>query len=163
MRRQADIRVILTSPPIAMAGLSEVQARATHRHIRVLRWPFAETERARIEDQTAGHVKLITCRAGSILGAGIVGSGAEELISLVSLAISKGMTAGDIASIMAPFPALSDAVRSAASMFRDDRVQTQFGRLLNEWRQLIERQMLEFRDVARGLAEKAQQVFRRPT
>jgi hypothetical protein len=154
----------MTSPPIAVAGLSEAQARAAHRHIRVLRAPFAETERAHIEDRTAGHVKLITSRAGRILGAGIVGSGAEELISLLSLAISKGMTAGDIASIMVPYPALSDAVRSAASTFRDDhRLQTPFGRLLNEWRRLIERQMLEFRDVARGLAEKAHQVFRRPT
>jgi pyruvate/2-oxoglutarate dehydrogenase complex dihydrolipoamide dehydrogenase (E3) component len=47
--RQAATRVILTSPAMATVGVPEAQARATHRHIRVIRWPFAETERARID------------------------------------------------------------------------------------------------------------------
>lgn len=114
IRRHAAARVTLTSPPIAIAGLSEAQARAIYRHIRVLRWPFAETDRARIEHRPSGHVKLITNRRGTLLGAGIVGAGAEELINLCTLAISMGMTARDIASIMVAYPALSDALRSAS-------------------------------------------------
>lgn len=113
-RRQAASRVILTSPPLAFTGLSEAQARAAYRHIHVFRWPFAETERARIENQAGGHVKFLASRKGIILGAGIVGPSAEELINLYTLAISKGMTTADIAAIMTSYPALSEAVRRAS-------------------------------------------------
>jgi len=122
MRRQAVTRALLTSPPIATAGLSEAQARAAYRHIYVLRWPFSETERARVEHRPNGHVKLLASRRGTILGAGIVGSGAEELINLFALAISKGMTTGDIAAIMVSYPALTDAARRAGMMFPANRL-----------------------------------------
>jgi pyruvate/2-oxoglutarate dehydrogenase complex dihydrolipoamide dehydrogenase (E3) component len=121
-RRQGATRVILTCPPIAIAGLSEAQARAAYRHIHVLRWPFSETERARIEHRPSGHIKLVTSRRGTLLGAGIVGSGAEELINLCTLAISKGMTAHDIASIMVSYPALTDAARRAGMTFPANRL-----------------------------------------
>jgi pyruvate/2-oxoglutarate dehydrogenase complex dihydrolipoamide dehydrogenase (E3) component len=133
------------------AGLTEAQARAAHRHICVLRWPFAETERARMEHRHGGHVKLVTSRRGTLLGAGIVGLGAEELINLLTLAISKGMTARDIASIMIPYPALADAVRRAAMTFRDSRYRS------------IEQQTLKIRELTSFLAEKARQVLRGPT
>jgi pyruvate/2-oxoglutarate dehydrogenase complex dihydrolipoamide dehydrogenase (E3) component len=161
--RHAVARVILTSPAMATAGLPEAQARAAHRHICVLRWPFAETERARIEHRHGGHVKLVTGRRGVLLGAGIVGPGAEELINLFTLAISKGMTASDIASLMVPYPALADAARQAAMTFRDSRLDAPLGRFLIEWNRSIERQTLKIRELAWFLAEQAQQVFRGPT
>jgi pyruvate/2-oxoglutarate dehydrogenase complex dihydrolipoamide dehydrogenase (E3) component len=160
--RQAAARVISTSPTIATSGLPEAQARAAHRHIRVLRWPFAETERAGIEHRRGGHVKLVTSRRGTLLGAGIVGPGAEELINLFTLAISKGMTASDLASLMVPYPALADAARRAAMTFQDSRLDTPLGRFLIEWNRSIERQtfrMRAIRALARLLAEKARQVF----
>jgi pyruvate/2-oxoglutarate dehydrogenase complex dihydrolipoamide dehydrogenase (E3) component len=161
--RQVATRVILTSPAMAMAGLPEAQARATHRQIRVLRWPFAETERARIEDRHGGHVKLVTSRRGALLGADIVGAGAEELINLFTLAISKGMTASDIASIMVPYPALADAARRAAMTFRDSRLDAPLGRFLIEWNRSIEQQSFKTRELVWFLAEKARHVFRSPT
>ncbi|MGQ0444011.1 MAG: FAD-dependent oxidoreductase, partial [Beijerinckiaceae bacterium] len=99
-RRQVAARVILTSPAMATAGLREAQARAAHRDIRVLRWPFAETDHAGIEQRRGGHVKLVTSRSGTLLGAGIVGPGADELINLFTLAIAKVMTAGYLATLM---------------------------------------------------------------
>lgn len=161
--RQVAARVILTSPAMAMAGLAEAQARAAHRQIRVLRWPFAETERARIEHRRGGHVKLVTNRRGVLLGAGIVGPGTEELINLVTLAISKGMTASDLASLMVPYPALADAARRAAMMFWDSQLDAPFGRFLIEWNRTIEQQTFRIRDLASSLAEKARQVFQNPT
>jgi hypothetical protein len=53
------------------------------------------------------------------LGAGIVGPAAGELINLCTLAISKGMTATDLAAMMAPYPTLADAPRRAAMMVRE--------------------------------------------
>jgi pyruvate/2-oxoglutarate dehydrogenase complex dihydrolipoamide dehydrogenase (E3) component len=129
-RRPAAVRVVLTSPPIAVTGLSEAQARAAYRRIHVLRWPFPETERARIEHYSGGHIKLLTSRRGALLGAGIVGVGAEELINLCTLAISKGMTASDIASIMVAYPALTDAVRRAGMTFPVNRLYGTFTQLM---------------------------------
>lgn len=117
----APPRVIWTSPPFAVAGLSETQARARYRHIHVLRWPFSEIERAPIERQPSGHIKLIASRRGKLLGAGIVGPGAGEVINLCGLALSKSMTASDFASIMVSYPALADAVRRAAMTFPANR------------------------------------------
>jgi pyruvate/2-oxoglutarate dehydrogenase complex dihydrolipoamide dehydrogenase (E3) component len=161
--RQVAARVILTSPAMAAAGLPEAQARAAHRHIHVLRWPFAETERARLEHWPGGHVKLVTSRGGALLGAGIVGSGAEELINLFTLAISKGMTASDIASLMVPYPALADAARRAAMTFRDGTRDAPLGRFLIGWNRSIEQHTLKIRELAWSLAEKARRVFRNPT
>lgn len=118
-RRPAIARVILTDPEIAVTGLSETEARERRRHIRVLRWPFSETDRARIAHASAGHVKLITSPGGRVLGAGIVGPAAGELINLCTLAISRGMTATDLASMMVPYPTLADAPRRAAMTVRE--------------------------------------------
>ncbi|WP_026607539.1 FAD-dependent oxidoreductase [Methylocapsa acidiphila] len=108
-------RTIMTDPEIAVTGLSEAEARERRRAIRVLRWPFCETDRARVDGAARGHVKLITAASGKILGAGIVGPAAGELINLCTLAISKGMSATDLASIMVPYASLADAVRQAAA------------------------------------------------
>jgi pyruvate/2-oxoglutarate dehydrogenase complex dihydrolipoamide dehydrogenase (E3) component len=159
-RREAVARIVWTSPAIATAGISETEARAAHRQICVLRWPLVETERARIERQPGGHVKLITTRAGAILGAGIVGAGAEELVTLFALAISKRMTASDIASTMVPYPVLASAARSAGITFPDNKSHVQFNRLLAAWNQLIQRQTGEFRELAGVLAGKARGIFR---
>jgi pyruvate/2-oxoglutarate dehydrogenase complex dihydrolipoamide dehydrogenase (E3) component len=159
-RRQAAARIVWTSPAIATAGISEAQARTAHREICILRWPLAETERARIERQPGGHVKLITTNKGTILGAGIVGAGAEELITLFTLAIARGMTASDIASIMFPYPVLASAARSCGMTFPEEKSHGQFNRLLVAWNQLIEWQAGDFRELAGGLAGKARRLFR---
>ena len=117
MEPQAIARVILTDPEIAITGLSETEAREHRQHVFVLRSPFCETDRAQVERASAGHVKLITSRRGRILGAGIVGPAAGELINLYTLAISKGMTAADVASIMIPYPTRADALRRAGGAF----------------------------------------------
>lgn len=125
--RHGEPRVIPAIPPIAVTGLSETEAKAACREILVLRWPFAETERARIENELPGHVKLITDRAGKILGAGAVGQRAEELISLLSLAIWKNMTVSEIGSIMIPYPALAEAAQKAAGTVLDVKPDAQPG------------------------------------
>ncbi|MEJ0092658.1 MAG: FAD-dependent oxidoreductase [Methylocella sp.] len=115
---QPSACVILTDPELAVAGLSEAQARQRRGSIRVLRWPYAATDRAQIERASVGHVKLITSRSGKILGAGIVGPAAGELINLYTLAISKGMYASDLASIMVPYPTFADVAQGAAAQTR---------------------------------------------
>lgn len=107
-------RVTYTDPEIAVAGLSEAEARAGHDKIRVLRWPFADNDRARTGRETAGHVKVILDRKGRILGAGIVGPQAGELIAMWQLAITQGLKISAIAGLVLPYPTLSEASKRAA-------------------------------------------------
>ena len=110
-------RVTYSDPEIAAVGLSENEARAQHRDIRVLRWPFSDNDRAETDEAREGHVKIITARNGQILGAGITGAHAGELIGLWCLAIAKGMKIGAIAQLILPYPTLSEASRRAAIGF----------------------------------------------
>lgn len=107
-------RVTYTEPEIAAAGLSERQARETHASICVHRWPFSENDRARAEGKHEGHVKIIATPGGKILGTGIVGPHAGELIAPWQLAITKGLKISDMAGVVLPYPTLSEAAKRAA-------------------------------------------------
>jgi pyruvate/2-oxoglutarate dehydrogenase complex dihydrolipoamide dehydrogenase (E3) component len=107
-------RVTYTDPEIAVAGLTEEQARGRHRAIEVLRWPFAENDRANAERRTEGFIKVIASRKGEILGAGIVGAHAGELIAPWQMALAKGMKITDMAGLVLPYPTLSEVSRRAA-------------------------------------------------
>ena len=107
-------RVTYTDPELAVVGLSEEEARSRHKQIRILRWPVAENDRAQAERRVAGHVKAIVAKNGRILGCAIAAPGAGELISLWTLAISKGMKAQDLAGIVIPYPTYSEISKRAA-------------------------------------------------
>ncbi|MEE8246120.1 MAG: FAD-dependent oxidoreductase [Alphaproteobacteria bacterium] len=109
--------VTFTDPELAHVGLNESQARARHGDIRILRWPFAENDRAQAERQTDGLVKVITRRRGRVLGASIVGAHAGELIQSWVLALAKGMKAGDVAGFISPYPTFGEANKRAASSY----------------------------------------------
>ncbi|MBV9246123.1 MAG: FAD-dependent oxidoreductase [Methylobacteriaceae bacterium] len=107
-------RAAYTDPEIASVGLTEAEARQRHRDVRILRAGFAENDRARIELDTTGHVKVIATARGDVLGAGIVGANAGELISLWTLAIAKRLKVSDVAGLVVPYPTRSEASRRAA-------------------------------------------------
>jgi pyruvate/2-oxoglutarate dehydrogenase complex dihydrolipoamide dehydrogenase (E3) component len=107
-------RVTATDPEIAHVGLREDTAQALHRHVRVLRAPFFENERAEIEREGKGMIKLVTARSGRLLGATIVGSGAGELIGTYALALSKGMHVRELAGPLFPSPTRAEIGRQAA-------------------------------------------------
>lgn len=115
-------RVTYTAPELAQVGLTEQQARETHRDIRILRWPFAENDRARAERDTAGFVKLIATPKGRLLGAGIVGPHAGELIQSWILPTARGMKLKDLASLILPYPTLGEAGKRAATTFYAPRL-----------------------------------------
>jgi pyruvate/2-oxoglutarate dehydrogenase complex dihydrolipoamide dehydrogenase (E3) component len=107
-------RVTFTDPEIAHVGLIETEARASHRHVRVLRWPYAENDRAQTERQTEGHIKLVTDRRGRVLGASIAGANAGEQIALWSLVVAKGMRVHDLAALVLPYPTMSEIGKRAS-------------------------------------------------
>jgi pyruvate/2-oxoglutarate dehydrogenase complex dihydrolipoamide dehydrogenase (E3) component len=103
-----------TDPEIARVGMSESAARKSGAPYRVHRVAFEDVDRARTDGQTEGFAKLVTDKRGRLLGAGIVGAHAGELISEYTLAIENGMSAGDLSRVIHPYPTLSQINRRVA-------------------------------------------------
>ena len=101
--------VTYTDPEIAEIGLNEAMARdQLGDRFRVTRWSFADNDAARAARQTFGAAKLITDRAGRILGAGIVGERAGELIALFSFAIANKLSTRHLGRFVASYPSFSE-------------------------------------------------------
>jgi len=109
--------VTYSDPELAHVGLTEAQARARHGDVRVLRAPFAESDRARAEGAAEGLAKVVALPGGRILGASIAGAHAGEQIALWCLALSKGMRVHDVAGLLLPYPTLAEAGKRAAGAF----------------------------------------------
>jgi pyruvate/2-oxoglutarate dehydrogenase complex dihydrolipoamide dehydrogenase (E3) component len=109
--------VTFTDPELAHVGLTEAEARARHKTIRVLRWPYHENDRAQAERETLGHIKIITKKNGLILGATIVGAHAGELITTWTLALSRGLNVRALTGIVIPYPTLSEIGKRAAMTY----------------------------------------------
>ena len=109
--------VTYTDPELAQAGLTEAQARERHGTIEVAHFPFAENDRARAELRTEGLAKAVIGRRGRILGCSIVGADAGLLIQPWALALSKGLSIGDMAGHVAPYPTLGEVSKSVAGAY----------------------------------------------
>jgi len=110
--------VTYTDPEIAHVGQTELQAKETLRNdVRILRFAFAENDRAQAERETDGMIKVITDKKGRILGCSMAGSRAGELILPWALAISQKMKIGAMAGVVAPYPTLSEVSKRAAGSF----------------------------------------------
>jgi pyruvate/2-oxoglutarate dehydrogenase complex dihydrolipoamide dehydrogenase (E3) component len=109
--------VTYTAPELAQVGLIEEEAKSKHGEIRVLRWPYHENDRAQAERLTEGLVKVVITPKGHILGAGIVGAAAGELIQTWVLAMSQRIKIGALATMIAPYPTLGEINKRAAGSF----------------------------------------------
>ena len=109
--------VTYTEPELANVGMTEAEANKSGETLRILRWPFHENDRAQTERETEGLVKVIATKSGRVLGAGIVGPQAGELIQLWSLVISKKLKLGDVANLILPYPTLGEVNKRAAGSF----------------------------------------------
>ena len=110
--------VVFTDPEIAWCGLTETQAQKDSREIKVAKFPWAASGRAMTIDRTEGMTKLlIDPESERVLGVGIVGAGAGELIAEGVLAIEMGTLAKDMALTIHPHPTLSETLMNAAEVF----------------------------------------------
>jgi dihydrolipoamide dehydrogenase len=110
--------VVFTDPEIAWTGLTEVQAEKEGREIKVAKFPWAASGRAMTLDRTEGMTKLILDPATErVLGVGIVGTGAGELIAEGTLAIEMAALARDVALTIHPHPTLSETIMQSAEVF----------------------------------------------
>jgi len=110
--------VVFTDPELAWCGLTESEARAKGLPIQVSKFPWTASGRALSFDRPEGLTKLIIDpETERVLGVGIVGTGAGELISEGVLAIEMGATAKDLALAVHPHPTLSETLMEAAEAF----------------------------------------------
>lgn len=110
--------VVFTDPELAWCGLTEAEARAKGIEVEVAKFPWAASGRALSFDRPDGLTKLIIePETERILGVGIVGVGAGELISEGVLAVEMGATAKDIALSVHPHPTLSETLMEAAEAY----------------------------------------------
>ncbi len=109
--------VVFTDPEVAWAGLTETQAKEQKQKVEIMRFPWAASGRAISMDRTDGVTKLIIDpESERILGMGVVGSGAGELIAEGVLAIEMAANATDVKLSIHPHPTLSETVMESAEM-----------------------------------------------
>jgi len=110
--------VVFTDPEIAWAGVTETQAEKEGREVKVAKFPWAASGRAMTLDRTEGMTKLIVDPASErVLGVGMVGVGAGDMIAEGALAIEMAALAKDVALTIHPHPTLSETVMQAAEVF----------------------------------------------
>ncbi len=106
---------VFTQPEIATVGLTEAQARARGREIKIGKFPFAALGKAAAVGETEGFVKLIAdAETGKLLGGHILGGAASEQIGVLAMAIQHGITAGQITELITAHPTFNEAITEAA-------------------------------------------------
>lgn len=110
--------VIYTDPQIAYTGLMEEEARQQGYQVKVGRFPWSASGRAIAMDAREGVTKIIfDAETNRILGMGVAGRGAEDLIAEGAFAIEMGAVAEDLALTIHPHPTLSETVAEAAEAY----------------------------------------------
>ncbi len=117
-----------TDPEMAQVGLTEAQAKEKHgAAVEVLRFDFAENDRARAELNTTGLIKVMVVK-GRPVGASIVGAQAGELIQIWALVIANKLKIGAVAAMVSPYPTMGEVNKRVAGayytprLFESDRV-----------------------------------------
>jgi len=110
--------VVFTDPEIAWAGLTEHEAVAAGREVEISRYPWAASGRAHALGRIDGMTKmLVDPETDRVLGVGIVGPGAGELIAEGTLAIEMGCSARDLSETIHPHPTLGETVAFSAENY----------------------------------------------
>lgn len=105
---------IFTDPELAQVGLTEAEAAERGLSRKILRWPLSRSDRARIERRPQGLLKVVIGRGGRVIGAGLVGLHAGELILPWARMVAAGERIGSMARTVVPYPTLSEESRRVA-------------------------------------------------
>lgn len=109
---------VFSEPEVAQVGLSKRQAEHQLGSVGSTRYDYAEDARAQILDEPDGFIELVwDDHTGRLVGAQIFGVDAAQLIAPLALAVQRGDTAGDLATMAFPHPMLSEGIGSAARLF----------------------------------------------
>ena len=110
-------RVTYTDPELAQVGLTEAEARKKYRRIRILRWPYADNDRAQTERTTHGFIKVITARTARSSAAPSSAPRPANCSSFGSWRSPRDMRIGDLTGLVLPYPTLSELSKRVAYTF----------------------------------------------
>jgi len=110
-------QIVPTDPELARVGLTEAAARRRYKRLTVLRWPYADNNRARAERRTEGHIKVIVSPGGDLVGATIAGADASAQIGPWALAMARKLSLADMAASIPPHPTMAEIGKSAAMSY----------------------------------------------
>lgn len=112
-----------TDPEVAQVGLTEAQARLKYGDVvMICDWPMSKVDRARAEVDTAGFLKIIHKKDGTLLGVTIVAARAGEMIHEWVIAMDRGLKVGDISAAIHVYPSYSVASMQASAAIRIDQL-----------------------------------------
>ncbi len=121
---------IFCDPELARVGATEQELQAEGVRFQVLRFPFAEVDRALTDVETAGFIKAICTPGGKILGAHILGPQAGNLIQEFALAMKEGIGIGGLSSSVHAYPTLAEGVRRTADQYYARKLAGRSGAIL---------------------------------
>jgi pyruvate/2-oxoglutarate dehydrogenase complex dihydrolipoamide dehydrogenase (E3) component len=118
-KKKADYRVVpwctFTDPEAARVGLTPEEAMQSHKQVRIVKFPWAEIDRAQAENETAGFIKLVLAgKKDEIVGIHMVGASAGELLGEMTLAMQHNLTLNDIFNTIHVYPTMSSGLQQVA-------------------------------------------------
>lgn len=126
VKKRVDYRVVpwvtYTDPEIAHVGLTEQEARDRYGEVHVYVEPFDDVDRAIIDGQYEGLVKVILDKKGQILGAHVVGSHAGELIQELVFAMHQKIAIAKISEVIHAYPTKVEGLRKASDKYWKERL-----------------------------------------
>lgn len=114
-RYHAVPKATFTDPEVASVGITEAEARAKNMKIKVNAVPTSIIGRANTTNESAGFVKVIAKKNGTLIGATVVAPRAGEMMQELAVAVHNGLKASDVAATIHAFPTWSEAVRVACA------------------------------------------------
>ena len=123
-----------TDPEIAHVGLYEHEARERGLEVETITIPMADVDRALAEGDTEGFLKIhVHPKKGTIYGATFVCRRAGDLVSEITTAMHAGLTLGDMAAVIHPYPTVAEAIRKAADQFNRRKLSPLVAGVLKRW------------------------------
>ena len=142
VNRKMDKTVVpwttFTDPELARVGLTEDEARKEYGDIKVYRYPFSEHDRAIIDGETEGLIKLICDKKGKILGAHILGVGAGDLINEYIFAMKNNLPVQKISQTVHIYPTMGQVVKRGADQYYKEK-------LFSGWFPKVARFLMKFK------------------
>ena len=120
-----------TDPEVAHVGLTEAQAKADGVAYSAIEIELADNDRAVLEAETAGFVKILHDKKGRVLGGTVVASHAGEMIGELVTAVQHGTTLGTLSNVIHPYPTVADAIRRAGDQFNKTKLTPTAAKVLN--------------------------------
>lgn len=124
--------VTYTDPEVARLGLTEEEATTRHGDVTIHRYDFADLDRAIVDGEATGFVKIVTRPNGKILGATVVASGAGNLIMPLVLAMRRRIRLPRLSQIVYPYPTMVEGVKRAADNYYREKFAGRSGAFLRK-------------------------------